>query len=255
MAYFFRGHEDGYRFPSFSLIHVLLVLLLLAGAYVLFKYRDEIRANRRWEKGVKLSFMTLIVLDQVLYIGFCFFSRPDGLQQALPLYTCRAALYTGFLALLTDHKVFKALTVYWGLFGGILPLVYPDMMAYSWPHFTNIHYFLLHFLVFWMANYFLLVEGYDSSRSNSRLLYSLVNAFLLLALGVNLYVKGNYAYLMEAPLLKTFFLEWPKLLYWLFTFSVYNALVWCVQQMCVKILIPQFLPEESSKADPLKQYH
>lgn len=250
MSYFFRGSEDGYTFQIFSILHLMLIAVLLAGAYILFAHREEIRQKAKWRRVIRFGFVTLIVIDQLTYVGFCFLERSDGWVQALPLYTCRAALYTGLLAFLTDKKIFKGLTIYWGLFGGILPLVYPDVMAYSWPHFTTVHYFLLHYLVFWMANYFLFVDEYDCSESNPRRLYGLVNALLLAALVVSLGIKGNYAYLLESPILPSFFSRWPRPIYVLFTFAIYNSLVWLVQQMCVKVLIPQLLPEES-----LPDYH
>lgn len=238
LAEFFRPEEDGFIFRPFSFWHMVLIVTLLGGAWVIFKNRHRIRHNPRLQQWIKVTFVTMAVLDQFLYMYFCFALRKDGWTEGLPLYTCRAALYMGALALLTDFKPLKGVTVYWGLFGGVLPMIQPDMLHYSWPHFTNVHFFIFHFMIFWLANYFLFVEGYDFDEASYHYAFGVVNVFVTLTLMVNVVAGANYAYIFHSPILQSFFDRWPTPLYVAMMYGVYNSLVFLVHEACLKLSLP-----------------
>lgn len=235
---FFRPEEDGFIFQPFSFWHYVLIVTLLSGAWIIFKHREHIRQNKRLNHWLKVSFILMAVVDQLLYMYFCFFLRKDGWVEGLPLYSCRAALYMGVIALVTDFKPLKGVTVYWGLFGGVLPMIQPDMLHYSWPHFTNVHFFIFHFMIFWLANYFLFVDGYDFDTKSYRYAFLVVNAFLTFTLIVNMLVGANYAYMFHSPVLRPLFDRLPKVLYLAFIYGVYNSLVFLVHATCLKLSLP-----------------
>lgn len=222
IKYFFRTNKDPVRFEAYSLEHLILLLLMLGVSLLLFLKKDLIRKNKSLDKFIRYLLMSLIIFQQGTFLYFNFVLRENGLALGLPLYTCRIALYTGFFALATSWKMPKAVTVYWGFVGGIIPMIVPDLEYYLWPHISVLNYFLTHFLVFWSASYLLFVKNFKFSKNTLNLNLFFTNIFLTISLIVNLLFGGNYAYLSTSPIFKDMLMEIPKPIYVLAVYLVYN---------------------------------
>ena len=221
----FRVQEDGFHFQAFSRLHIVLVLVMFLGAYWIYRKREDIRKNQDLDTWVRGVLIAMIVLHQVTFLYFSFFIRTDGLASGLPLYTCRMALWTALLALISKKEAFKGITIYWGLIGGILPMILPDLMAYSWPHITNFNYFLTHYSIFWASIYFLGVDQYQFNQDDLNFSLAFVNLFLVLCLFANKFFYTNYAYLSASPVLTTSLESMPRIFYYALVFLAYNLFI------------------------------
>ena len=145
MDEFFRRKEDGFVFDSYSFLHLILFAFMVIVAILLYKYRRKIRENKKIYKYVRFIFIFLLAFQQISFLYFICFVRKDTINEALPLYTCRISIYSGFFALIFNSNNLKILTIFWGLIGGIIGLIFPDLMPYSWPHIMYVNFFLTHF--------------------------------------------------------------------------------------------------------------
>lgn len=221
----FRAQEDGFHFQAFSWLHIVLILMMFLGARWIYRNRQAIRTNKSLDARVRGVLIAMILFHQVTFLYFSFFIRTDGLASGLPLYTCRMALWTALLALISKKEAFKGITIYWGLIGGILPMILPDLMAYSWPHITNFNYFLTHFSIFWASIYFLGVDQYQFNQHDLNFSLVFVNLFLILCLFANKFFDTNYAYLSASPILTGSLESMPRIFYHALIFLAYNLFI------------------------------
>lgn len=203
MDEFFRRKEDGFVFDSYSFLHLILFAFMVIVAILLYKYRRKIKENKKIYKYVRFIFIFLLAFQQISFLYFICFVRKDTINEALPLYTCRISIYSGFFALIFNSNNLKILTIFWGLIGGIIGLIFPDLMPYSWPHIMYVNFFLTHFLVFWVSLFFLIVDKIKIKKEN---------------LKFNL----NYAYLSYSPVFTNLLNKLPAVIYFLLAAILYN---------------------------------
>lgn len=219
---FFRKKEDGFVFNSYGLLHLFLFLFMIFIGFLIYRYRKNLRENKKYYKITRNIFLFLLAYQQLSFLFFLSFVRHDTISEALPLYTCRVSIYSGFFALLFNNKNLKILTIFWGLIGGLIGLIYPDLMAYSWPHIMYVNFFLTHYLVFWVSLFFLIVDEVRLSRDNLKFLFIFVNVFLIITEIINLNFGLNYAYLTYSPIFTENLSKLPGFLYFLIAGVLYN---------------------------------
>lgn len=222
MDEFFRSKEDGFVFDSYSFLHLILFAFMVIVAILLYKYRRKIRENKKIYKYVRFIFIFLLVFQQISFLYFICYVRKDTINEALPLYTCRISIYSGFFALIFNSNNLKILTIFWGLIGGIIGLIFPDLMPYSWPHIMYVNFFLTHFLVFWVSLFFLIVDKIKIKKENLKFLFIFVNVFLLITEIINLKFNLNYAYLSYSPVFTNLLNKLPAVIYFLLAAILYN---------------------------------
>lgn len=219
---FFRKKEDEFVFNSYGLLHLFLFLFMIFIGFLIYRYRKNLRENKKYYKITRNIFLFLLAFQQLSFLFFLSFVRHDTISEALPLYTCRVSIYSGFFALLFNNKNLKILTIFWGLIGGLIGLIYPDLMAYSWPHIMYVNFFLTHYLVFWVSLFFLIVDEVRLNSGNLKFLFVFVNIFLMVTEIINLNFGLNYAYLSYSPIFTDLLKKLPGYLYFVLTGILYN---------------------------------
>ncbi|WP_049690850.1 TIGR02206 family membrane protein [Anaerococcus jeddahensis] len=219
---FFRKKEDGFVFNSYGSLHLFLFSFMIFMGFLMYRYRKNIRENKKIYKILRNSFIFLLAFQQLSFLFFLSFIRHDTISEALPLYTCRVSIYSGFFALLFNNKNLKILTIFWGLIGGLIGMIYPDLSPYSWPHIMYVNFFLTHYLVFWVSLFFLVVDGVRLNRGNLKFLFIFVNIFLIITELINLKFGLNYAYLSYSPIFTDLLKKLPGYLYFILAGILYN---------------------------------
>lgn len=219
---FFRKREDGFVFNSYGLLHLFLFSFMIFIGFLIYRYRKNLRENKKYYKITRNIFLFLLAFQQLSFLFFLSFIRHDTISEALPLYTCRVSIYSGFFALLFNNKNLKILTIFWGLIGGLIGMIYPDLSPYSWPHIMYVNFFLTHYLVFWVSLFFLVVDGVRLNRGNLKFLFIFVNIFLIITELINLKFGLNYAYLSYSPIFTDLLKKLPGYLYFILAGILYN---------------------------------
>lgn len=224
LKHFFRGTPDDYKFPAYGLEHILLVLLCFYVIFLLIKYREKLR-NTILGRNVKISLIAGLLLQQIILYLWYGFSGYFTIKESLPLYNCRIAIIFTALALLTNKKIFRNVSVYWGIIGTIMAFASPDLDPFMFPHYTRVSFFLGHFLLIWGGIYILVIDEYRINKVNFREMLHFTNTYHIFILIFNIITDSNYCYIMEPPVLKNIYEMMPQALYTSLAFLFFNALV------------------------------
>lgn len=202
LAYFFRTPMDpDSGLVLFSPLHFLMIAVMLAGCAAIYFLRGRIRKDARVHGGIKWTLFTLLLIEQIAFYAWFIVTGRFTWSESLPFFSCRIAMILVLVAMLRDAPRAKALGVYFGLFGGFLALLLPDLFKYHWPHLQWICFFGGHDLLIWSAAFFL-VEGYSFTKESLKNALVGIVLFLLASDVCNLVIpEANYAYLVEPPFL------------------------------------------------------
>lgn len=205
LRYFFRGNPDGYVFPIWSLTHFAMLVIAFSGMELILINKKRLK-NSKIGKNFKILMILALSMQQILLYLWYGFSGYFTIHESLPLYNCRIAIIFTILALITDKKLFKNVGCYWGVAGAILALVMPsDLDPFSFPHYTNISFFLGHILLLWSTVYILVVDEYRIDKTSLKAILYFTNIYHLLIYVFNILTDSNYCYLVNPPIAKDFF--------------------------------------------------
>ena len=205
LAYFFRTPMDpDSGLVLFSTVHILMIALMLAGCAAIYLMRTRIREDARVHARVKWTLFTLLLIEQIAFYAWFIITGRFTWSESLPFFSCRIAMILILVAMVTNEPRAKALGVYFGLFGGFLALLLPDLFKYHWPHLQWICFFGGHDLLIWSASFFL-AEGYTFTKTTFKHALVGVALYLLASNLCNLLIPdSNYAYVVDAPFLNDF---------------------------------------------------
>lgn len=218
---FFRHQPDGaLSMTSFDSTHLLLLTVALVGClfiagdyYLIFKQ----------DKFKKILAYTLIAQQAIMYAWHFSASEHFNLAEALPLYNCRIAIFCAIIGLLTSSKPARMITIYWGLFGGIVALIVINPDPFLFPHWGYVSYFVGHIVLLWSSVYFAKTNRLADFGSLRQILV-ITNVFHIAIIGFNYLANTNYCYLNQLPL-KSIQLNWPTPLYNLVALLAFNVLI------------------------------
>lgn len=238
--HFFRGTPDGYVFPIWSLTHFVMLAIAFIGVEFIILNKEKLKDS---QKGKIFKYLMIIVLalQQIILYLWYGFSGYFTIHESLPLYNCRIAIIFTIIALITDKKLFRNVSCYWGVAGAILALMMPtDLDPFSFPHYTNICFFLGHIGLLWATIYILIVDGYRIDKKSLKSIIYFTNTYHLLIYIFNIVTNSNYCYLNKAPIARTFFENnMSPMIYSLtafFAFNVFMILVYFTAKTIYRIL-------------------
>lgn len=201
LRYFFRSVEDGRNILPFGSIHLLaiLIFIVLIIYTVNLRYKSEV-TKKRFIKTIGY----IMIIDQILINLWFIFAGTFNLGESLPLFSCRIVVLLFIYSIFTDNVKFKRVSIYWGMMGGILALIFPDMYPYHYPHFTNFHFFIFHYLLMMAAIYYIYVERLEPTKEGLEHALKFTLKYNLFVLLINLIIKlftnnVNYGYLLKVP--------------------------------------------------------
>lgn len=202
IAYFFRTEMDPESgLILFSPLHFIMIGVMLAGCASIYFMRHRIKEDVRTRRWIRRTLFTLLLIEQISFYAWFIVTGRFTWSESLPFFSCRIAMILILVAFLTDAPRCRAVGIYFGLFGGCLALLLPDLFKYHWPHLQWFCFFGGHDLLIWSASFFI-AEGYTFSKQ------SLKNAligttYFLIASNISNFIipESNYAYLVKPPFL------------------------------------------------------
>lgn len=197
LTYFFgQGSEP--EFSLFTLAHILPILLLFVGLFVLYRYRDVIR-NSKYETNIRyiIGFI-LIICDMSYYwrLAAC----PDlsvGVVENLPVGVCAwSVIFCAFMMIGKSQRLFDVV-YFWLLCGSIFALMTPTPLTYCGPTRFRFYQFWIEHTMGYIALFYMIFV--HRMRPNIRSMirsYSALIALAAFAAWVNYMVPGaNYLYM------------------------------------------------------------
>lgn len=177
---------------TFGLTHLSVVFFGLALAYMVAKY------GRQGTKLIKF-FTVIMLLMNIGYYIWHYYSPLSVTIISLPLYTCRISVYLLALGIFFEWKPALKLGVYWSFFGGFFGLLFPSIFDYPFPHFLQIMNFYLHTYIFTVATYYLFIEKIGMDANDTKYCCISTAVFLTIAHITNMILGSNYSSTMRTP--------------------------------------------------------
>ena len=221
IKYFFRGTPDDYIFSTGSTIHWIIVLFILLGIELIFKYRNELREDK-YKKIFKTFIITILAIQQIVLYSWYKISGYFTIHESLPLYNCRLAIIFTIFAFNSGKKFYKNICCYWGMIGAVLALASPVLDPFRFPHYTGISFFIGHGLLLWSGVYFLVVERHIIDKKSLESVLTFTNIYHGIIFVFNKLTNSNYCYLNAPPFSIDFIDRMSQLKYTFIAFSVFN---------------------------------
>lgn len=234
-SYFFRHSPDTEPFASWSWPHWTMLIVAGLGIIFIISHFFALTNKRKLTKRVAY----ILATQQAILYGWYVLADNFNPAEGLPLFNCRVAIIASIIALLTDNKMAKMISVYWGIFGSIMALTVLGLDPYTFPHWTSISYFIGHILLLWTAIYFWLDNPAIFNRQNLKRILIFTNIYHLLVFPINLILHSNYCYLNSSPI--SLGTNWNQILYTISSMLVFNFCILAVH------FISQKLPRPTAK--------
>lgn len=243
MSYFFRGVEDGYKFKLFGNVHIALILVWLIGMAMIVIFKKQI--SERFKNDLFLKFLIgILLLDQIILYSWQLGSGFFNLNISLPLYHCRVAVWFLIIGVFFDVKWLRNVGMYWSILGTILAMFIPDLYKFSYPHYTNFQFFIVHILLGYVVIYLITIKKYDFNTKDLKKVLIIANVFNILVILFNLmmlpkYPLVNYGYLLNVPLVLKNVINVSTSIYILVIFILYNVItlvVWLIGRLLYRTI-------------------
>lgn len=201
---FFRAVED-LSYPPlvpFSPLHLALLFLFCAGSYWVVNAFPQGASDKR--QKLSRLFAWILLADQILLYLWQFGSGYFHWDLSLPLYHCRIAIWLLILGVLFHVQAALSVGMYWGLAGALMALLFPDLYKFSFPHYTNVQFFVAHMTMGFLVLNLLSDRSLWINRATTLQVLKLSNLFHLGLLAFNLalrplYPQINYGYTLAFP--------------------------------------------------------
>ncbi|MBO7251518.1 MAG: YwaF family protein, partial [Oscillospiraceae bacterium] len=131
MLIYFFGEGTEQEFSLFTPAHFMPILLLIAGLYLLYRYRDRIRTSA-YETNYRyiLAFM-LIICDMSYYwrLAACPWLS-NGPAEHLPIGVCAwTIIFCSYMMIVKSQKLFD-IVYFWLLSGSLFALLTPTPLTF-----------------------------------------------------------------------------------------------------------------------------
>ena len=196
----FFGYSETQLFNYWSIAHLLPLILLGIGIFLIYRYREFFRNWKHEDTfrtllGALLIFVEASYYWRLLYVG----NSQDGTQMItfLPLEVCMWTAYIAAFMFIKKSKHLYDITFYIALSLGLLPLVTPAViMKVGFGHLRYYTFWLEHLLPILGVFYMTFVHGF---RPDYRKIYKPLAVLVVLAsvaIYANLHIPGaNFMYL------------------------------------------------------------
>lgn len=191
-------HSNNPLFKSFSMPHMILILLPVLVILLMLVNKEAIRSPKP-AKIIWISLMILLLGQQVLLYGWYYFTGNFDVKDALPLYPCRVSSLLCIGLMLKWNEKWFDLLFFMGLLGAVLALLMPDTWNLGFPNAMFIQFFAGHSAILMTIFYLVITKGYSPSKKALISAYKICSAYLGSLILLNQYLGSNYGYMAQKP--------------------------------------------------------
>lgn len=195
----FSGSSSDFPFEMFSFSHLLMVILTVAGVVLIGLFRNSLqsRKERTLRLGELIAAFTLIVFEVGYYL-WLWLNDLWAVSHGLPLELSSISVMMIIVLLVRRNRHFVEIMFLVGI-GGATQAILTPVLFFDFPHFRFIHFFLTHMAVIWVVFYFIWVRSYHITIHSIWKALLFLNILLPFIYLVNVWVDGNYWFIMEKP--------------------------------------------------------
>lgn len=242
IKHFFRSTPDGWAMKLLGIPHIIIMSFVIVSAIALWKSAHKLRKNDILRKPLAVTLATLVTILYSWYL----LSGYNGIKEGLPLYSCRIAMFAAITALLTKNRIAQSIACYWGITGGVIAFLLPNLDPFSWPHYTNISFIFGHYLLVLTLIYIVRVDGYRVDFSTAKTMIKLTTALNIFNVLLNALIGSNYNFLRKFPFGEIPFIKNGSILYIITAVVAYNIII-IIMHYLLKMLTAQASHEENEE--------
>ena len=196
----FFGYSVEPIFKYFSFAHFLPIILMIVGVFLIYRYKDKLRAWKYEDTfrsfiGAWLIFNECSYYWRLLYVG----NSQDGTQMMtfLPLQVCEWTAYVAAFMLLKRNKHLYDIAFYITLTLGLIPLFTPAVITHlGFAHYRYYSFWIEHTLPILAVFYMTFVHGFKPDYKKVYKPLIMLAVLASLAIYANLSIPdANYMYL------------------------------------------------------------
>ncbi|WP_249435785.1 TIGR02206 family membrane protein [Paenibacillus sp. Marseille-Q4541] len=185
-------------FEFMSTFHIAALLIIVVVILALFLYRTQLRYSSVWKQALRWGLIIILFLSQVtLEIWYRAYAIWD-MKYTLPLELCSITLILSIVMLITRNRILYILVFYAGICGALAALVTPNL-AYTFPHFRFIQFFIAHGAIILSALYMTWIENYRLTFRSVPIAFILLNIVAGVVWIINQMTGANYMFLSRKP--------------------------------------------------------
>jgi len=193
-AFFDYTHNPLNQFETFSLNHIIPLLLIVLGVVLIYIFRDQL-GKPKYEKTVRFSIAIFAIFLEVTFQLWQIYYGVWDFADSLPLHLCRLSSYLGIIAMLTKSKKIFEIAYFWSL-GGVVSIMFPDIL-HGPDRYRYYQFVIYHILFFFMFMYMLFVLKFELTFKSFKKSYLILLALVLFVIiPVNNIFDMNYMYLL-----------------------------------------------------------
>ena len=192
----FFGHDIDYSKSAqmWTIHHLILAIVALSSVIITLKISEKIKNSTR-EAKIKYIFVGLLVILEISY-HIHNWTYP---RFSVPLHVCSFAVFLLIALLITDDKRIWNYAFFYGTIGGIMALLIPNSLGYTYSNFRYYHFIILHSIILSIPLYYYKAYNYRIDYKTTMIVFR--NTFIL---GIVVYILNsffgtNYWFIYEIP--------------------------------------------------------
>lgn len=227
MSDFFSFTENPSNlFEVFSLNHIIPLLSIIIGVYLIYHFRFKLR-DYRHEKWIRYGIAILAILLEVSFQVWQMAHGKWDFAESLPLHLCRLTSYLGIFIMFSKNKKVFEIAYFWSL-AGVVSILFPDIL-HGPDRYRYYHFMMSHILFFYMYMYLLFVLDFRLTfQSFKKSFIALFVLAVFIIIPINNIFGMNYMYLLEPG-------DTPFTIFWGYGYAVY--LIGCIGLTMIVITV------------------
>ncbi|MGU3472266.1 TIGR02206 family membrane protein [Paenibacillus sp. D51F] len=189
------GTDVTAKFAPFGAAHLASLLLIAAVVLAVYLLRRKLALRPAPGRFILAALLAACeILLNVWYVRGDVYSP----SSTLPLELCSISLYLSVLMLLLRSRFLFGI-VYFTAIGGALQALATPVLAYAYPHFRFLEFFIAHGLLIVSALYMVWVEGFRPTLRSVFTAWAAVNVIAVFVYAVDRLTGANYMFLARKP--------------------------------------------------------
>jgi hypothetical integral membrane protein (TIGR02206 family) len=186
------------RFTAFSATHLMSLMLFVMLVVFIYAASNWLRRGERRRAISRYALAVVLAAAEIAlnvwYISRGVFDPAD----TLPLELCSISLYLCVFMLLFRSRLLFQIVYFTGI-GGALQALLTPVLAFDFPHFRFVQFFLAHSMIIIAVLYMVWVERFRPTLKSVALTMLVLNLLLVVILFVNANTGGNYMFVSHKP--------------------------------------------------------
>ncbi len=196
-AFSFGSDHSGYEFSLFSAAHWAALLAVASFFMLLFWWRRQIR-HQRFRNVFRFSLIVILIACEVLLQVWYVVNGRWDYHYSLPFELCSLSLMLSIVMLFSRSYRLYEFVYFAGIGGSLMAFLTPDL-AFSFPHFRFIHFFVAHAAIVASALFMTIAYGYRPTIKSIFRVMLVLNILMVPVFLFNLWSGSNYMFLMRKP--------------------------------------------------------